>query len=833
MTFYIDDPELYEEVSVVSESGNGRIKGYRRKPSPWFSTNVLLGNWTPESTEKLSRVVSDRRGIIHRGAEQLLRHLDLPVLSTESRAPETVGLAELAQNETTLKDAVIACLEVDKRTLEKLVPLLQSEQERALTVAIKKTLENGGNIYMAGCGSSGRLSLLIEKICNENFPEYKDRFVSVIGGGEFALVRAIEKFEDNKEYAKKQLLQQGFRCGQDLLLGESASGGAPYIDAQIEMVADHVKMLPNQQYLKPWLILCNDFNAVLAAKETEEAAKRTGRYEKLEVETIQTARAKLKHEVLELDTGAPGISGSTRMQPATTTQLAIQVAIRQAIEELDDVPEEERENYQQQLAKLIEYLSEVGLADKLAPLIQAESGAYLNGERLIYEIDPKIAITVFTDKTERAPTFSLRKPENDACDGKLTADNSSLVMASIIGAKTRQQALMLMLGREPRCLNWLKENGEINEPLTAPEVMNGFDFSENAKETRAKYLPNCVQRTLRLTLENNNETFVLDYEQGKIRQEISLKGLSPFFKQTFIKMILNTHSTLVMARLGKIQSNVMANVDLGNGKLFARVVRYIKSDLNKYFPGLDKLMRIPGSVSPIERAIALVASQEKLEEAVDEAINRSVFEVGNKQGFTPDIMLDIRNAIVMAATNIDLKIQKNDDQALAYIIEQFAKNSSIPVCDVIKQALSESLNLVTQEIRVAIVGRSVKRVLALVEEKKSELVVAADRIAKFKAPDEAAITPQFKQHLEAHLLLRQHFDGKLRQGVQERSDLREFIEKTMASEAETRRKTVEASSATPPNESLAAVQKTMVTASAIDNNMQVPSPVLPSHTQQQ
>jgi len=42
-----------------------------------------------------------------------------------------------------------------------------------------------------------------------------------------------------------------------------------------------------------------------------------------------------------------------------------------------------------------------------------------------------------------------------------------------------------------------------------------------------------------------------------------------------LKMILNTHSTLVMGRLGRYEGNVMTYVRASNNKLIDRAIRYI------------------------------------------------------------------------------------------------------------------------------------------------------------------------------------------------------------------------------------------------------------------
>ncbi|HRJ67961.1 MAG TPA: hypothetical protein PLW48_12570, partial [Alphaproteobacteria bacterium] len=57
---------------------------------------------------------------------------------------------------------------------------------------------------------------------------------------------------------------------------------------------------------------------------------------------------------------------------------------------------------------------------------------------------------------------------------------------------------------------------------------------------------------------------------------VNVKGLHPFFEHLFLKMALNMHSTLVMGRGGRFESNVMTWVKPSNKKLIDRAIRYVE-----------------------------------------------------------------------------------------------------------------------------------------------------------------------------------------------------------------------------------------------------------------
>ncbi len=50
---------------------------------------------------------------------------------------------------------------------------------------------------------------------------------------------------------------------------------------------------------------------------------------------------------------------------------------------------------------------------------------------------------------------------------------------------------------------------------------------------------------------------------------------NPLYMHLILKMIMNSHSTLIMGRLGRYEGNVMTYVRASNNKLIDRAIRYI------------------------------------------------------------------------------------------------------------------------------------------------------------------------------------------------------------------------------------------------------------------
>ena len=115
------------------------------------------------------------------------------------------------------------------------------------------------------------------------------------------------------------------------------------------------------------------------------------------------------------------------------------------------------------------------------------------------------------------------------------------------------------------------------EPRTSDEYTMGFDFSEQANEFRSEHIKGAEQETFYLSCSGDNFQWqLMDHEMAlDVRA-----GLHPLMRHTLLKMLLNIHSTLVMGRIGRFETNVMTYVYPTNGKLVDRATRYAKAILS-------------------------------------------------------------------------------------------------------------------------------------------------------------------------------------------------------------------------------------------------------------
>src|SRR5262245_3164091 len=121
---------------------------------------------------------------------------DLP---TEQPHPHTRGLAEVAERDPVRAAAMIA--RVDRDALDVLAGLAR---------VIDDVLRSGGRIYLCGCGATGRLALTLETLWREQAAaDDRDRVVSLMAGGDTALVRSLEGFEDHPDYGARHVAELG------------------------------------------------------------------------------------------------------------------------------------------------------------------------------------------------------------------------------------------------------------------------------------------------------------------------------------------------------------------------------------------------------------------------------------------------------------------------------------------------------------------------------------------------------------------------------------------------------------------------------------------------
>jgi N-acetylmuramic acid 6-phosphate etherase len=452
-------------------------------------------------------------------------------LDTEAPHPGTTRLAHWARHD--LPAGLDALREVDRHALSTLGSRMDSVLD--LRTRLRSTLDRGDRIFLCGCGATGRLSIALELFAREGLlaGAGEHNVIGFMAGGDAALIRAVERFEDHPEHGERQLRELGFRDG-DLLLASTEGGETPFVIGAAEAAAG-ISREP------PWFLYANPDVLLRAHVERSRRVLDDPRLRKL-----------------NLAVGPMALSGSTRMQASTV----IMAAIGHAMGPGDPAPALDRWR-----------AWACGSADWsfLAPFTAAEAEVWEAGDHVVYEPGP-YGITVLTDTTERSPTFTLPPFERAGAD-----EPCSGCYLHLPETGSPEEAWRALLRRDPRPLEW----GTLRH-LTDAAALLRFDFSRGVPERRRE---RCGRP---------QHVFRLDRTPEGIRWRFRglghvlpvPPGIDRFGEHLFLKLLLNAHSTLVMGRLGRYEDNLMTHVAPNNFKLIDRAVRYSRLLLLRHH-GLD------------------------------------------------------------------------------------------------------------------------------------------------------------------------------------------------------------------------------------------------------
>ena len=162
------------------------------------------------------------------------RQFHLGFLPTEQSNPKTRHLDRAFA--AAAADGVRLLLSVDRDIVPMARRVLASAPFQALENALFASLAGGGRVVFSGCGATGRLSILLESIWRQSLRDLaaarpdladrlaplQDRVLSIMTGGDYALVKSVESFEDYEVFGRRQAADMGLGPGDALELSGTA-----------------------------------------------------------------------------------------------------------------------------------------------------------------------------------------------------------------------------------------------------------------------------------------------------------------------------------------------------------------------------------------------------------------------------------------------------------------------------------------------------------------------------------------------------------------------------------------------------------------------------------
>ena len=350
----------------------------------------------------------------------------LGALVTESPHPVTASLSDVAERD--IAAALKLLFEVDADVLRKFREFVASDRALRIKDTLVEALENDGRIFLTGCGSTGRLSILLDSIwrdfCRQvSNAELENRVFSVMAGGDYALIKSVEGFEDFAAFGKKQITDLGV-SSRDVVFAITEGGETSFVIGTAWAGLD-VGAKVYFVYNNPDEILC----------EHVERSR----------QVLQDPRI----EKINLTTGPMAVTGSTRMQ-ATSIQLCVLLTILEEVaRELADVPSADTaKEFLAQLETAHANLQSPEFLAALARMVALEESAYRGGNKNSY-FAGRFGIDVLTDTTERSPTFCT--PPFRKFDDDLAAESWAFLF---VAEDWTDKAWRQILKRDPRCVEW-------------------------------------------------------------------------------------------------------------------------------------------------------------------------------------------------------------------------------------------------------------------------------------------------------------------------------------------------------------------------------------------
>ena len=498
------------------------------------------------------------------------KQFHLGFLPTEQSNPITATLEEDFKRSTL---AGVQCLQRGDRQISiTMRHVFASDKFEKLVDSMVETVKAPkGRIIFSGCGATGRLSILLESMWRDFFhrraaeltPEelkLADRSASIMTGGDFALIRSVEFFEDYAEGGRRQAAALNVGEG-DTFVAITEGGETSSVLGTLKYAAEHGA--------KCFLVFNNPADLLRG-----------------HLDRCREAIDNPKVTVLDIYCGSMSVAGSTRMQATSSEQLLCSCALEAALcRVLPRFASETAKDYTLAFENLLAGLESPAGRAELVKAIEFEKGVYDKRGRITYLAD-KCMLDLFTDNTERSPTFML--PPLRSSRDKHLAQSWAFVKNPL---HPTEKCWSEMMRRHPRCLEFTADDARSlnmpqrfidspplikysdlitymigNEP--APERIDGYERAAAVILRVPGETPEFIGAANRLAAAWPEKTeFCFPFPIADSPLEI--------WKHLAVKLAFNCLSTGTMAASGRVAGNWMSWVSISNKKLIDRGIRLL------------------------------------------------------------------------------------------------------------------------------------------------------------------------------------------------------------------------------------------------------------------
>lgn len=632
------------------------------------------------------------------------KQFQLHTLLTEQRHAKTWNLSFRIKNNTV--DGLAMLFSVDEDISAKFEQLAQDtkELERA-SQQVEKAIRGGRKIYVYGCGATGRLAKQMESTFwrpfwrklrkSELWPKIKhvpdnveNLLIGEMTGADRALISSLEGFEDLQLIGHLQLQDRGIQKGDLVFCVTEGGETSSVIGTILAALKQYGELKPEviaEARQRLYFIYNNPDQVLLPFTRSKSVIE-------------QPAITKIR-----LFTGPQSITGSTRMQATTSETFVMGAILEYAIHKLLQrslSPAEMSQLGFTQDQTMVQRLQSFQHAQKtvaaakevIAQFTDLEAKTYA-GKRFSTYFAGQSLITVFIDSTERSPTFRLFPLDT------VNELKRKCWIQVWTPAKDSQEAWLNFLGRpfhglDPKIYEepfstqvsdqFLREAALRSLKKGGPDQQNLYDFSFADSNVRyrapqegdlgvvvasdqeiaqladpaspfSRFIKLCQEKMAYVTLIlvganglTNNEALVRKLrEESMVDVLVTLPVADQYDplglrREIALKMLLNAHSTAVMAKLGRVIGNTMTSVSPSNLKLIGRATYLILTHVNdvlgqpewqqKY--GKSALLTYAEANAVLMEAIDFQKKSEKTGETAEVAMSIiRILEAYKKKGF--------------------------------------------------------------------------------------------------------------------------------------------------------------------------------------------------------
>ena len=543
------------------------------------------------------------------------KQFHLGVIPTEQSNPKTRNLSATIAKDT--QAGVKTILSADEDIAKVALGQFKTPEFEAFVSDIKRCMDERRKVVFSSVGASGRMAIqmdgawrtfwqgLVNKIPAHRFEflEMAEVVSSFTTGGDRALVRSVENFEDYMTFGAKQVDEAEMTPG-DVLVALSECG----LSASINGSAVRGYELGIKTYYlfcNPEEILRNHLDRARAVFECIDE------YQANKAKGIDNGKYIVK---IPLFVGNMAVSGSTRMQVTTVELLAAGAALEVAANRWlqENLTKEELEVIGGEMISLEEYAAAFESLNKqlssgealagLAKAVEYEVETY-NEKGLITYITHDYLLDIMTDTTERQPTFTLPpfKKYAEVTDNLSWAYIKDPLYPSYV-------AWQHVFRRPIKGLEWTVEDyvemKASQDIINNPPLVSGLevlDYNIGYEDDPSRYsrkVSNLVlidvngSATPEVVAWYKNELkkysggVVIRFGQipaekiseNEIRIPIELpRTCTDILYHLLVKVAFNCLSTGTMAKMGRVFGNWMVQVLPTNKKLIDRSTRIIAS----------------------------------------------------------------------------------------------------------------------------------------------------------------------------------------------------------------------------------------------------------------